>query len=105
MMATVRRFRADAGVMRRGIFTYSIIVLTAILIVAGLLRLGDGWLPSHGARVLATAAPSAVFAQMIDNAQRPLARLLLQLVVVVLTYVVSWLLIPDLGDGSLWWKL
>jgi Kef-type K+ transport system membrane component KefB len=85
MMATVRRFRADAGVMRRGIFTYSIIVLTAILIVAGLLRLGDRWLPSHGARVMATTAPLAVFTQMIDNAQRPLARLLLQLVVVVLT--------------------
>ncbi len=24
---------------------------------------------------------------------------------VVLTYLVSWLLIPNLGDGSLWWKL
>src|SRR4029079_4259414 len=23
----------------------------------------------------------------------------------VLTYVASWLMIPDLGDGSLWWKL
>jgi K(+)-stimulated pyrophosphate-energized sodium pump len=24
---------------------------------------------------------------------------------VVLTYVVSWLMVPELGDGSLWWKL
>jgi len=24
---------------------------------------------------------------------------------VAMTYLVSWLLIPDLGDGSLWWKL
>ena len=27
------------------------------------------------------------------------------IVSVVLTYVASWLMIPDLGDGSLWWKL
>jgi len=23
----------------------------------------------------------------------------------IATYVVSWILIPDLGDGTLWWKL
>ncbi|MFN0006904.1 MAG: sodium-translocating pyrophosphatase [Planctomycetota bacterium] len=30
---------------------------------------------------------------------------LTSIVSVVITYVVSYLLIPDLGDGSLWWKL
>jgi Kef-type K+ transport system membrane component KefB len=71
--------------MKRGIFIYSAIALTAILVVAGLLRLGDWWLPSHGVRVLETTGPSAVFMQMIDNARHPLPRLLLQLVAVVLT--------------------
>jgi K(+)-stimulated pyrophosphate-energized sodium pump len=30
---------------------------------------------------------------------------LTSIVSVVLTYAVSWLMIPELGDGSLWWKL
>src|SRR5262249_56272501 len=30
---------------------------------------------------------------------------LTSIVSVVLTYIVSYFLIPDLGDGSLWWKL
>ena len=41
------------------------------------------------------------------NFEAPLTVLvwLTSIVSVVLTYVVSYLLIPDLGDGSLWWKL
>ncbi|MGK2962481.1 MAG: sodium-translocating pyrophosphatase [Gemmatimonadaceae bacterium] len=41
------------------------------------------------------------------NFEAPLTNLvwLTSLVSVAITYVVSWLLIPDLGDGSLWWKL
>ncbi|MGI9078860.1 MAG: sodium-translocating pyrophosphatase [Gemmatimonadaceae bacterium] len=41
------------------------------------------------------------------NFEAPLTSLvwLTSLVSVALTYVVSYLLIPDLGDGSLWWKL
>ncbi len=41
------------------------------------------------------------------NFEAPLTALvwLTSLVSVALTYVVSYLLIPDLGDGSLWWKL
>jgi K(+)-stimulated pyrophosphate-energized sodium pump len=30
---------------------------------------------------------------------------LTSIVSVVLTYLVSWIMIPDLGDGTLWWKL
>ncbi len=39
--------------------------------------------------------------------EHPLTALvwLTSLVSVGLTYLVSWLLIPELGDGSLWWKL
>src|SRR5688572_4120839 len=41
------------------------------------------------------------------NFEVPLTTLvwLTSLVSVVMTYLVSWVLIPDLGDGSLWWKL
>jgi K(+)-stimulated pyrophosphate-energized sodium pump len=41
------------------------------------------------------------------NFEAPLTRLvwLTSFVSVALTYVASWMLIPDLGDGSLWWKL
>jgi K(+)-stimulated pyrophosphate-energized sodium pump len=41
------------------------------------------------------------------NYEAPLTSLvwLTSIVSVVLTYVVSFLLIPDIGDGSLWWKL
>jgi len=41
------------------------------------------------------------------NFERPLTNLvwLTSLVSVALTYVASYLLIPDLGDGTLWWKL
>jgi K(+)-stimulated pyrophosphate-energized sodium pump len=47
--------------------------------------------------------------QQVDtmNFEAPLTRLvwLTSIVSVVLTYVASYLLLPDLGDGSLWWKL
>ena len=41
------------------------------------------------------------------NFEAPLTSLvwLTSIVSVVLTYLVSYLLIPDLGDGTLWWKL
>ncbi len=41
------------------------------------------------------------------NFEAPLTSLvwLTSIVSVVITYIVSYLLIPDLGDGSLWWKL
>lgn len=41
------------------------------------------------------------------NFEAPLTSLvwLTSIISVVLTYVVSYLLIPDIGDGTLWWKL
>ena len=41
------------------------------------------------------------------NFEAPLTSLvwLTSIVSVVITYVVSYLLVPDLGDGTLWWKL
>ena len=41
------------------------------------------------------------------NYEAPLTRLvwLTSIVSIALTYAASWYLIPDLGDGTLWWKL
>ncbi|MBI3047092.1 MAG: sodium-translocating pyrophosphatase [Acidobacteria bacterium] len=41
------------------------------------------------------------------NFEAPLTQLvwLTSIISVLLTYIVSWMLIPDLGDGTLWWKL
>jgi K(+)-stimulated pyrophosphate-energized sodium pump len=41
------------------------------------------------------------------NFEAPLTSLvwLTSIVSVVITYIVSYILVPDLGDGSLWWKL
>jgi K(+)-stimulated pyrophosphate-energized sodium pump len=41
------------------------------------------------------------------NFEAPLTSLvwLTSIVSVVITYGVSWMLVPDLGDGTLWWKL
>ena len=41
------------------------------------------------------------------NFEAPLTALvwLTSLISVAMTYLVSWVLIPDLGDGTLWWKL
>jgi K(+)-stimulated pyrophosphate-energized sodium pump len=43
----------------------------------------------------------------VMNYETPLTSLvwLTSLVSVAMTYVVSWALLPNLGDGSLWWKL
>jgi K(+)-stimulated pyrophosphate-energized sodium pump len=66
--------------------------------------------------VVASGASYLVNQQMADgkyrnvdkmNFEHPLTNLvwLTSIVSVVLTYIASYLLIPDLGDGTLWWKL
>jgi K(+)-stimulated pyrophosphate-energized sodium pump len=54
-----------------------------------------------------SVAKSRYSASDAMNFEAPLTSLvwLTSIVSVVLTYVVSGLLIPDLGDGTLWWKL
>jgi K(+)-stimulated pyrophosphate-energized sodium pump len=41
------------------------------------------------------------------NSEKPLTTLiwLTSVISIGVTYLVSWLMVPDLGDGSLWWKL
>jgi len=67
-----------------------------------------GIIASGGSYLLNEAWAKARYATAATmNFETPLTTLvwLTSLVSVVLTFVVSSLLIPDLGDGSLWWKL
>jgi K(+)-stimulated pyrophosphate-energized sodium pump len=52
-------------------------------------------------------AKSRYAGEAVMNFETPLTTLvwLTSIVSVVLTYIVSYWLIPDLGDGTLWWKL
>jgi K(+)-stimulated pyrophosphate-energized sodium pump len=73
-----------------------IFVMRIMMIVAS----GGSYLVNH-----ALAARYASATRM--NFEAPLTQLvwLTSIVSVVLTYIVSYLLIPEVGDGTLWWKL
>jgi K(+)-stimulated pyrophosphate-energized sodium pump len=65
-------------------------------------------LASGGSYLLNHALAKARYATAARmNFEAPLTQLvwLTSIISVVLTYIVSWMLIPDLGDGTLWWKL
>ena len=87
MITFDRAFRsAHIHVMTRRFLIYALVVATAVLAVAGLIHLGGAWLSPQGVQSIATAGQSSgALAQMLDNSQHPLARLLLQLIVIVLT--------------------
>jgi K(+)-stimulated pyrophosphate-energized sodium pump len=74
-----------------------IFVMRIMMVLAS----GGSYLLNHG---LAAARYSNATRM---NFEAPLTQLvwLTSIVSVVLTYVVSWLLISGLGDGTLWWKL
>lgn len=76
---------AGIHIMKRRFFVYVLVVAAAVLAVAGLIHLGGVLLPSQGIRAVATAGQSSgAFAHMLDNADHPLPRLILQLIVIVL---------------------
>jgi K(+)-stimulated pyrophosphate-energized sodium pump len=65
-------------------------------------------LSSSGAYFLNSAIAHAKYANSDEmDFETPLTSLvwITSVVSIALTYVVSYLMIPDLGDGSLWWKL
>ena len=69
--------------MTRRFFVYMLVIAAAVLAVAGLIHLGGTWFQPEGVRAVSAPHSSGAFAQMRDNAQHPLARLLLQLIIVV----------------------
>src|SRR2546427_316199 len=71
--------------MKRRFFVYVLVVSAAVLVVAGLIHLGGALLPSQGLQPVPTGGQSSdALGQMLDNVQHPLARLLLQLIVIVI---------------------
>jgi K(+)-stimulated pyrophosphate-energized sodium pump len=65
-------------------------------------------LSSAGAYFLNTAIASAKYKDSDDmDFETPLTSLvwITSIVSIILTYIVSYLMLPNLGDGSLWWKL
>jgi Kef-type K+ transport system membrane component KefB len=73
--------------MTRRLLVYLSVVGASILAVAGLIQLGDSWFTPNTLQVASApaAASTGVIAQMLANAQHPLSRLLIQLVVIVVT--------------------
>ena len=70
--------------MNRRFLVYVLAVGCAVLAVAALIQVGTGWFPSSDVRAIPTSTPApGALAQMLDNARHPLARLMLQLIIVV----------------------
>jgi Kef-type K+ transport system membrane component KefB len=85
--------------MKRRSVIYLLVVAAAVLAINGLIHLGGAWLPSHGVQVVRTAGHSTgALSQMIENAHHPLARLILQLIVIVLAARVFGTLASRLGQ-------
>ena len=71
--------------MKSRLLVYILFVTAAVLAVAGLIQLGGAWFPLQGVEVVSPAERSSgALAQMRDNAQDPLPRLILQLIVILL---------------------
>jgi Kef-type K+ transport system membrane component KefB len=71
--------------MKSRLLVYILFVTAAVLAVAGLIQLGGAWFPLQGVEVVSPAEQSSgALAQMRDNAQHPLPRLILQLIVILL---------------------
>ena len=71
--------------MRRSAVVYATTIGLSILVVAAILRLGGLMLPEAPATLAGRADVASPLAQMIENASHPLARLLVQLLVIVCT--------------------
>ena len=121
----------SVGPSADGFETYgvtSVALVTFIMLAVGGQMLGADAVPATQATLLvwlftvsATMIGASLLSYLISSAmtkaahndaehidfERPLTELvwITSAVSIVATFVVSWLLVPDLGDGSLWWKL
>lgn len=85
--------------MIRRFLVYIFVIAAAVLAVVALIQIGGAWLPLQGSHeVVAAEQSSGTFSQIIDNAQHPLARLLLQLIVIVLAARMCGALAGHLGQ-------
>ena len=80
--------------MSRSAVVYAATIALSILVVAGLLRVGDVLLPEAPTGLSSPAAldPTSPLTQFVDNARHPLVRLLVQLLLIVsAARVCAWL--------------
>ncbi len=71
--------------MNRRVFVYLSALVLAVAAIAGLIHVGGAWLSPADARDITPTAPSGgTGAQMMAHARQPLARLILQLIVIIL---------------------
>ena len=84
-MSVVGSSESSTSWSGRRFFIYAAAVVTAVLMVAGVLHLGGAWLSPPGVEsIAADRHSSSVVAQVLTNTRSPLARLILQLMVIVL---------------------
>jgi Kef-type K+ transport system membrane component KefB len=86
--------------MRRSAVVYATTIGLSILVVAAILRVGGLMLPEAPATLAGRADAASPLAQMIENASHPLARLLVQLLVIVWTARVCARLVRPLGQPA-----
>jgi K(+)-stimulated pyrophosphate-energized sodium pump len=88
------------AIASQGVQVQLLVWIFAMRIMMVIASVGSYWLNEAFAKARYGTATSM-------NFERPLTTLvwLTSIISVVLTYVVSYLLIPSLGDGTLWWKL
>lgn len=87
--------------LKRLLLVYTAVIGLSVLAIAGLLQLGTWWLPGASAALdgmSGLTGATGPFAQMSANAQHPLARLILQLVVIVLAARVCGALAARMGQ-------
>jgi K+:H+ antiporter len=68
--------------MQRRVLIYAIVIAASIAAIAGLLQLGETWFPSSVSSITGTASPAPLAAA--EALRRPLALLIIQLLVIVL---------------------
>ena len=68
--------------MQRRVLIYAMVIVASVATIAGLLHLGETWFPASGVAVVRDAAQAPLTSA--DTLRRPLALLIIQLLVIVL---------------------
>ena len=68
--------------MQRRVLIYAIVIAASVAAIAGLLQLGETWFPSSVSSITGTASPAPLAAA--EALRRPLALLIIQLLIIVL---------------------
>ena len=84
--------------MQRRVLVYAIVIAASVATIAGLLHMGETWFPASGIATVGAARPAP--AVPIDALRRPLALLIIQLLVIVLATQVGGSIAAWLGQPA-----